>query len=88
MGGRQEHQRPRPQSDALAVMSVWTSMVPVGWYPRIKDLVANPYGGLVGVQNSRHDNLRKLPIGLVGRLRGVELRSHAFTGRSKYTVGA
>ena len=50
MGGRQEHHRPRPQSDALAVMSVWTSMVPVGWYPRITDLVANPYGGVVGVQ--------------------------------------
>ena len=40
-----EHHRPRPQSDALAVMSVWTSMVSVGWYPRIKDLVANSYGG-------------------------------------------
>jgi hypothetical protein len=50
-------------------------MVSVCWYPRIKDLVANPYGGVVGVQNSRHDNLRKLPIGLVGRLRGVELCS-------------
>jgi hypothetical protein len=55
MRGRREleHHRLRPQSDALALMSVWTSMVSVGWYPRIKDLVANSYGGVVGVQNSR-----------------------------------
>ena len=57
-----EHHRPRPQSDALAVMSVWTSMVSVGWGIRGSRIWLQIHmEWVVGVQNSRHDNLRKLP---------------------------